>query len=157
MVTSGGKTVSPSFIESILRSSPFISEAVVFGHNRKYLTALIEIEADTVADWARNHDVAYTGFASLVASPAVGALIRGEIDRANVELARAEAIKDFRILPKVLDPAEENEPITPTRKVKRSLMAARFKELIEEMYDDREERLIAGISASKLGIAASNA
>jgi long-chain acyl-CoA synthetase len=143
IVTAGGKTVSPSFIENILRSSPYIAEAVVFGHNRKYLTALIEIDADTVADWARNHDVPYTGFASLVANARIGAVIRGEIERANRELARVEEIKDFRILPKALDPAEENEPITPTRKVKRSLMYQRFEALIEEMYDDREERLIA--------------
>jgi long-chain acyl-CoA synthetase len=156
IVTAGGKTVSPAFIENILRSSPYVVEAVVFGHNRKYLTALIEIDADTVADWARNHDVAYTGFASLVASPQVGGLIRGEIERANRELARVEEIKDFRILPKALDPAEEDEPITPTRKVKRSLMYQRFKELIEQMYDDREQQLIAS-GAGKLEIAAPNA
>ncbi len=156
IVTSGGKTISPSFIENILRSSPYVAEAVVFGHNRKYLTALIEIDADTVADWARNHDVPYTGFASLVASAQVGALIGGEIERANRELARAEAIKDFRILPKTLDPAEENEPITPTRKVKRSLMYQRFKELIDEMYDDREQQLIAS-GAGKLEVAAPGA
>ena len=57
IVTSGGKTISPSFIENILRASPYVAEAIVFGHGRKYLTALIEIEADTVADWARSHDV----------------------------------------------------------------------------------------------------
>ena len=65
IVTSGGKTISPSFIENILRASPYVAEAVVFGHGRKYLTALIEIDADTVPDWARSHDVPYTGFTSL--------------------------------------------------------------------------------------------
>jgi long-chain acyl-CoA synthetase len=61
----------------------------------------------------------------------------------NGELARAEQIKAFRILPKALDPEEEGEPVTPTRKVKRHLMHERFQTLIEDMYDDREERLIA--------------
>ena len=70
-------------------------------------------------------------------------LIGAEIDRANGELARVEQIKDFRILPKALDPEEEGEPVTPTRKVKRHLMHERFKTLVEAMYDDREERLIA--------------
>jgi long-chain acyl-CoA synthetase len=70
-------------------------------------------------------------------------LIGAEIARANEELARVEQIKDFRILPKALDPEEEGEPVTPTRKVKRHLMYDRFKPLIEDMYDDREERLIA--------------
>jgi long-chain acyl-CoA synthetase len=144
IVTSGGKTISPSFIETILRGSPYVAEAIVFGHGRKYLTALVEIDAETVADWARSHDVPYTGFTSLATNPAVVRLIGAEIERANGELARAEQIKAFRILPKALDPEEEGEPVTPTRKVKRHLMYERFKALVEEMYDDREQRLIAG-------------
>jgi long-chain acyl-CoA synthetase len=143
IVTSGGKTISPSFIETILRGSPYVAEAIVFGHGRKYLAALIEIDADTVADWARSHDVAYTGFTSLATSPDVTRLIATEIERANGELARAEQIKAFRILPKALDPEEDGEPVTPTRKVKRHLMYERFKTLVEDMYDDREARLIA--------------
>jgi long-chain acyl-CoA synthetase len=144
IVTSGGKTISPSFIETLLRGSPYVAEAIVFGHGRKYLTALVEIDAETVADWARSHDVPYTGFTSLATNPAVVRLIGAEIERANGELARAEQIKAFRILPKALDPEEEGEPVTPTRKVKRHLMYERFKALVEEMYDDREERMIAG-------------
>src|SRR5215831_7716069 len=143
IVTSGGKTISPSFVENILRASPYIAEAIVFGHGRKYLAALIEIEADTVADWARSHDVSYTGFTSLAGNPDVMQLIGIEVERANGELSRPEQIKAFRILPKALDPEEEGEPITPTRKVKRHLMYERFKGLVEEMYDDREQRLIA--------------
>ena len=115
----------------------------MFGHGRKYLAALIEIEADTVADWARSHDVAYTGFTSLAGNPEVAQLIGIEVERANGELSRPEQIKAFRILPKALDPEEEGEPITPTRKVKRHLMYERFKTLVEEMYDDREQQLIA--------------
>src|SRR5205085_1715856 len=142
LVTSGGKTISPSFIENILRASPYIAEAIVLGHGRKYLTALIEIDFDTAAEWARSNDVAYTGFTSLAQNARVIALIRGEVDKANGQLARVEQIKAFRILPKVLDPEEEGEPVTPTRKVKRALMLERFGELVESMYDDREEALI---------------
>ena len=143
IVTSGGKTISPSFIENILRASPYVSEAIVFGHARKYLTALIEIDYDAVADWARSRNVPYTGFTSLVQSPDVERLLKIEIDRANLEVARVEQIKAFRILPKALDPEEEGEPITPTRKVKRALMYERFKSFVEDMYDDREDALIA--------------
>ncbi len=149
IVTSGGKTISPSFIENIVRASPYVAEAVVFGHGRKYLTALIEIDADTVSDWARSHDVPYTGFTSLVSNDKVTKLIGAEIDRINGELARVEQIKAFRILPKTLDPEEEGEPVTPTRKVKRHLMYDRFKALVEDMYDDREERLIAQAGAAQ--------
>ena len=143
IVTSGGKTISPSFIENGLRASAYISEAVVFGHSRKYLTALIEIDFDMVSDWARRNDVSYTGFTDLAEKPQVVRLIKDEIDRANVELARVEQIKTFRILPKALDPEEEGEPVTPTRKIKRTQMYERFKLLVEAMYDDSEGRLLA--------------
>ena len=83
IVTAGGKTISPSFIENALRASPYVAEAVVFGHGRKYLTAIVEIDFDTVADWARANDVAYTGFTSLTAHPRIEQLIRAEIDKAN--------------------------------------------------------------------------
>ena len=150
LVTMGGKTISPSFIENALRASPYFAEVVVFGHGRKYLTALVEIDFETVADWARANDVAYTGFTNLSQHPRVVALIRREIDRANEELSRVEQIKAFRILPKALDPEEEGEPVTATRKVKRQLMYERFKALVDEMYDDKEEQLLAGSAAGAL-------
>src|SRR4029079_2642344 len=84
----GEKTISPSFIENTLRASPYIAEAVVFGHNRKYLTAVIEIDFDTVADWARANDVTYTGFTSLTSHPRIETLIKGEIGKLNAEFAR---------------------------------------------------------------------
>jgi len=143
IVTSGGKTLSPSLIENFLRASPYVAEAMVIGHARKYLTALVEIDFDAVADWARANDIAYTGFTSLAAHPQVTRLLDGEIARVNRELSRVEQVKAFRILPKALDPEEEGEPITPTRKVKRALMLERFKALVESMYDDREEKLVA--------------
>jgi len=151
IVTAGGKTLSPSFIENLLRASPYVAEAVVFGHNRKYLTALIEIDFDTVAEWARVNGVVYAGFTQLAAHPRVLALLQGEIDRANGELARVEGIKAFRILPKALDPEEEGEPVTPTRKVKRAQMHERFRALVDGMYDDREARLLAAGAGDVLG------
>jgi long-chain acyl-CoA synthetase len=143
IVTSGGKTLSPSYIENALRASPYVAEVIVFGHDRKYVAALIEIDYDTVSDWARAHGAAYTGFTSLAQHPAVERLLQGEIDRANAALARVEQVKRFRILPKALDPEEEGEPVTPTRKVKRKLMYERYRTLVESMYDDADERLVA--------------
>jgi long-chain acyl-CoA synthetase len=143
IVTAGGKTLSPSFIENILRVSPYVAEVAVFGQARKYLTALVEIDFETVADWARSRNITYSGFTSLAGHPEVAALLKSEIERANAQLARVEQIKAFRILPKALDPEEEGEPVTPTRKVKRALMLERFKALVESMYDEREEQLVA--------------
>src|SRR5215813_27884 len=150
LVTLGGKTISPSLIENALRASPYCAEAVVFGHARKYLTALVEIDFETVADWARANDVGYTGFTSLAQHPRVVALIRCEVDRTKQALSRDEQIKAFRILPKALDPEAEGEPVTATRKIKRQLMYQHFKALVEEMYDDNEEQLIAGSAAGAL-------
>ena len=88
IVTSGGKTLSPSFIENILRASPYIVEAVVFGHGRKYLTALIEIDFDIAADWARTENVAYTGFTSSCAKSPSRTVDRGR-DQQGQRAARA--------------------------------------------------------------------
>lgn len=151
IVTAGGKTISPSFVENLLRASPYVTEVAVFGHGRKYISALIEIDYDTCADWARSRDVAYTGFTSLADNREITALIRSEVDKANAQLARVEQIKAFRILPKALDPEEEGEPVTPTRKVKRNLMYERFQDLVEAMYDDAEERLVAAGVGGALG------
>lgn len=146
IVTAGGKTLSPSYIENLLRASPYVAEVMVIGHGMKYVTALIEIDFDAVADWARSRSIAYTGFTNLALNAEVRALIETEIGRTNDLLARVEQVKDFRILPKALDPEQEGEPVTPTRKVKRTLMIERFRALVDEMYDDDEEaRVAAGV------------
>ena len=142
LITAGGKNVSPAHVENRLRASPYISEAAVFGEGRKYLVALLELDYETLAEWARSHAIAYTGYTSLVTRPDVARLIEREVAQANLELARVEQVKAFRILPKELDPEEEGEPITPTRKVKRRLMAERCRELLEGMYSAEEERRI---------------
>ena len=143
IVTSGGKTLSPTYIENGLRSIPYISEAVAIGHNRKYISALIEIDFETVSAWARVNDISYTGFTSLTEHPEIIKLIGAEIEKSNQDFARVEQVKTFRIMPKELDPEEEGEPITPTRKVKRELMYEKFKDLVESMYSDKEEKLVA--------------
>ena len=143
MVTAGGKTISPSYVENILRASPYVAEVVVFGHARKYLSALVEIDFEAVADWARGNNVSYTGFTNLALHPAVERLLGAEFARLNGQLARVEQVKRFRVLPKALDPEEEGEPVTPTRKVKRNLMYQRFAALVDSMYDGSEEQLVA--------------
>ena len=119
---------------------------MVFGHNRKYVSVLIEIDYDTVSAWARLNNVSYTGFSSLAQNPEVVKLIGLEINRANQDLARVEQVKVFRIIPKELDPEEEGEPVTPTRKVKRHLMYQKFQDQVESMYSSSEEkRLVSEI------------
>jgi len=150
LITAGGKNVSPSHVENRLRASPYISEAAVFGEGRKYLVALLEADGETLAEWARERGVVHTGYASLVAHPEVVGLIEAEVKRANDELTRVEQVKAFRLLPRELDPELEGEPVTPTRKVKRRVMAERYGTLVDSMYAGDEERRIAAEVATGL-------
>jgi len=152
LITAGGKNVSPSHVENRLRASPYISEAAVFGEGRKYLVALVEADAETIAEWARERGVVHTGYASLVAHPDVVGLIETEVRRANDELTRVEQVKAFRLLPRELDPELEGEPVTPTRKVKRRVMAERYGPLVESMYAGDEERRIAAEMTNRLSL-----
>ena len=143
VITAGGKNVSPSRIETVLKSSPYVSEASVVGEGRKYLAVLVEIDVGTVSEWARANDVAYTSYHSLATNAAVYRLIEREVKRGNEELGRVEQVKAFRILDRELDPELEGEAVTPTRKIKRALLQRHFRHLIEEMYSADEERRIA--------------
>ena len=95
LVTSGGKTISPSFVENALRASPYVAEVVVFGHGRKYFTAVIEIDFDTVADWARANEVVYTGFTSLAANPHDRAAVGQRSKRPIANLPGSSRLKAF--------------------------------------------------------------
>jgi long-chain acyl-CoA synthetase len=133
IVTSGGKTLSPQQIEKVMKGSPYISEAVVFGDGRRYVTALFELDYTTVSEWARTYKIPYTSYTSLVTRPEIVNLIETEVARANEFLARVEQVKAFRIIPVELDP--EQGETTPTRKIKRGLMYEMFGKLVEEMYE----------------------
>jgi long-chain acyl-CoA synthetase len=153
LITAGGKNVSPSLVENRLRASPYVSEAAVFGEARKYLVALLEADGETVAEWARGHGVVHTGYASLVSHPDVVGLIEAEVKRVNGELTRVEQVKAFRLLPRELDPELEGEPVTPTRKVKRRVMAERYRALVESMYaNDEERRIAAEVGTGRLSL-----
>lgn len=132
IITAGGKNIAPSEIENKLKFSPFIKEAVVIGDRRKYLTALIQLETDNVADWAQDRSIAYTTYKSLAENDRVYELIQSEVDNVNKDLARVETIKKFTILNKELD--QDDEELTATMKVRRSTIEKKFKDLIERMY-----------------------
>jgi long-chain acyl-CoA synthetase len=138
--TSGGKSISPTQIENEIRHSPFISEAAVIGEGRKYLTALIEVDATATMDWANSRGLQVKRYSDLADSEVVVRMIEGEVAKANSRLARAEQIKAFRILPEELSP--ENGVMTPTRKKRRKQLAERYQALIETLYDGSEERMI---------------
>jgi long-chain acyl-CoA synthetase len=132
IITSGGKNVSPSGIENNLKTSPYIKEAMVIGDRRKYLTALILIEADVVGDWATRHQIPYTTYRDLTEKPEVIELIQGVVSEVNTTHSHLEAIQKFRLIPKELD--HEDGELTATQKLKRNAMSSMFGDLIEDMY-----------------------
>ena len=132
IITSGGKNISPSEIENSLKASPYVKEAMVIGDRRKFLTALIGIELDTVGNWALRKGVPYTTYRDLGEKPEVQELIQGVVNETNGKFASVETIKRFRMIPKELD--HEDGELTATQKLKRNAMEDMFGELIEEMY-----------------------
>jgi long-chain acyl-CoA synthetase len=138
--TAGGKTISPVQIENELRQSPYITEALVIGEGRKYLTALIEVDSTLTMDWAKARDGSIAKYADLATSEDVINLIQEEVGKANSRLARAEQIKAFKILPEELTP--ENGVMTATRKKRRKPLMERYVAIIASLYDDAEEQLI---------------
>ena len=135
IITAGGKNVSPSEIENALKASPFVKEAVVIGDGRRFLTALIGIELDTVGEWAQRRDLAFTTYRDLSEKPEVVALVKDLVKQVNERFAAVEQIKDFRMLPKELD--HEDGELTATQKVKRSAIDASFGHLIAQMYGEK--------------------
>ncbi len=131
IITSGGKNVSPSEIENKIKVSPFIKEALVIGDRRKFLSALIGIEFDTVSNWALRKNIPHTTYRDLSEKDEVRDLIWREITKANDETSSLE-VRKFRMIPKELD-HEEGE-LTATQKVKRNVLLDQFNDLIEEMY-----------------------
>ena len=132
IITAGGKNISPSEIENKLKVSPYVREAVVIGDQRRYLTALIGIELDTVSAWALQHRIGFTTYADLSSKEEVIALIGKWVDEVNADLAQVETIKRFAMIPKELD--QEDGEVTATQKVKRRAIETEFATQIEEMY-----------------------
>jgi long-chain acyl-CoA synthetase len=132
IITSGGKNISPSEIENSLKTSPFVREAMVIGDRRKYVTALIGIELDTVGNWALRRGIPYTTYRDLSEKPEVVELMQGVVNKTNEKFASVEHIKRFKLLPKELD--HEDGELTATQKLKRQSMEDMFHDLVESMY-----------------------
>jgi long-chain acyl-CoA synthetase len=132
IITAGGKNVTPSEIENQLKFSPYISDAVVIGDKRSYLTCLVMIDHDNVVKFAQDHNVPFTNYASLCRAPEVVELIGKEVEAANKKFARVETIKKFRLIDQLL--SAEDEELTPTMKLKRGLVEKKYGGLIKDMY-----------------------
>ncbi|NVK44034.1 MAG: long-chain fatty acid--CoA ligase, partial [Oceanospirillaceae bacterium] len=132
IITAGGKNITPAEIESALKFSLYISDAVIIGDRRKYLTALIMIDRENVERFAQDARVPFSDFASLCAAPEVVELIEAEVNRVNEDFARVEQVKKFRLIDVIL--TAEDDELTATMKLKRSFVEKKYKVLIDSMY-----------------------
>lgn len=132
IITAGGKNITPAEIENRLKFSPFITDAVIIGDKRKFLSCLVMIDQENVEKFAQDRRIPFNDFASLCATKEVQELIGDVIEEVNKDFARVEQIKAFRLID-VLLTAEDDE-LTPTLKLKRSFVETRHAALIAEMY-----------------------
>ena len=132
IITAGGKKITPSEIENQLKFSPYISDAVVIGDKRKFLTCLVMIDHENVLQYAQDLNVPFTDYASLCAREEVIGLIDEEVERVNQNFARVETVKKFTIIDKEL--TADDEELTATMKLKRSKVAETYEKLIDAMY-----------------------
>jgi long-chain acyl-CoA synthetase len=131
IITSGGQKVAPSRIELMLLENDYIEQACVIGERRKYITALVTLNADNVFSFAKTHHMEDLSIEELRQNPVVICLIKAIVKKVNKRLAAYETIKQFRIVP---DFTIEDNTITPTLKIKRNIVVKRYTDLIEEMY-----------------------
>jgi long-chain acyl-CoA synthetase len=132
-----GSAFAPQFIENKLKFSPYIREAVAFGHEKPMVVAMIAIDMQTVGTWAEKRGLAYTSYMDLSRKPEVAALIDGEIAKANASLPDVQQVKRFLLLNKELE-ADDAE-MTRTRKVRRRFVAEKYAKVIDGFYDGAKD------------------
>jgi long-chain acyl-CoA synthetase len=141
IITAGGKNIAPKNIESSMKDLNVVGEAVVIGDRRKFLTALVSLDADAAAAFSKEHGVDED---KLHDSEKLREMIQGHVDKVNSELARVEQIKKFTVVEKPF--SIEGGELTPTLKVKRKIVNENYADAIEAMYADKEK---GGKNASK--------
>jgi long-chain acyl-CoA synthetase len=131
IITAGGKNLSPANIENKLKGSPYVSQALVIGDRRPFVSALITLDPEEAEKWAQSNG--FDGdMAGLAARAEVRELVQGIVDAANSDLARFEQVRTFAVLPRDFL-AEENE-VTPTMKLRRKICQEHFADEIEALY-----------------------
>jgi long-chain acyl-CoA synthetase len=130
-----GEKYAPQWIESSLRFSPYIKDAITIGEERGFVTAIINMDYENVGRWAERNHIAYTTFTDLSQKAEVGNLVRQDIDRVNRQLTSATRLRKYTLLHKEFDPDEAD--LTRTRKLRRTAVEKRYGDVIEAMYSGK--------------------
>lgn len=134
IVTAAGKNVAPQNIESLIKTDPMISQVMVHGDKRKFLSALVTLNKDQLIHYAKSHNIFFQNYSDLVKNQEVYLLVKGRIEEKNKQLAKYETIKKFAILEN--DFSVETGELTPTLKVKRKFTSEKYKNLIDQFYQE---------------------
>lgn len=137
LVTAGGKNVVPATLEEPLRSHPLISQIMVVGEGRPFVGALVTLDAEMLPGWMRNKGLEPVDVTAASHHPAVEASIARAIEKANQGVSRAESIREFRILP--FDFTEANGMLTPSMKIRRSVISEKCRAEIDDIYKHVEQ------------------
>ncbi|HEV2450533.1 MAG TPA: AMP-binding protein [Streptosporangiaceae bacterium] len=132
IITSGGENISPAAVENLLVEHPLVGQAVAYGDRRRYVVALLTLDGDAAAAWAKAHSLGDISLPELAAHPGVLAEISAAVDAANARLARVQQVKRWRLLP--AEWTAESEELTPTLKLKRRIVYSKYAGVIDEMY-----------------------
>jgi len=132
IITAAGKNIAPQVLEQKLKFSPWVSQAIVIGDRRRYVTALLTLDEVTVTQFAQQKAISYETFADLAEHPDILGLLEAHVAAVNAELSTVEQVKKFRVLSQDFDVASGT--ITPTLKIKRKPILDRYAELVEQMY-----------------------
>jgi long-chain acyl-CoA synthetase len=132
IITSGGKNVSPANVEGLLKEHPLVGQALAYGDNRPYLVALVVLDHEVAPGWARREGVPFDGLAAFARDPRVVEEVQRAVDATNQRLSRVEQVKRFAIVP--AEWTAESEELTPTMKLKRRVIHAKYAKEIEALY-----------------------
>ncbi|MDY5585319.1 MAG: AMP-dependent synthetase/ligase [Arcanobacterium sp.] len=138
IVTAGGKNVAPAVLEDQLRGHPIISQVVVIGDQKPFISALITLDSEALPQWLENHGLEPMTLAEAVEDPQVIAAMDRAIKRTNESVSRAESIRKFKILP--VDFTIENGMLTPSMKVRRNAVTEAFATEIAEIYGEDKKK-----------------
>jgi long-chain acyl-CoA synthetase len=132
IITSAGKNVAPSNIESLLKESPVVGHALAFGDDRPYVVAVLTLDGEVAPAVARARGVEFIDLADLAGKPEISAMVQAAVDAANARLSRPEQVKAFELLP--TEWTAESEELTPTLKLKRRVVHAKYADVIDRLY-----------------------
>jgi long-chain acyl-CoA synthetase len=132
IITAGGENVSPAAVEGLLVAHPLIGQALAYGDRRPYLVAILTLDSAVAPVWAQAHGISGASLAELAAHPAVLAEVGAAVETANARLARVQQIKYWELLP--VEWTAESEELTPTFKLKRRVVHAKYADVIDALY-----------------------